>query len=346
MDDSCSEFEKIIDLLRHGIMCLEDIVYHELIEPGYPEASSRSFLDKALLCFNNAYTLSTRLGSLTEQNVSSAYFIFHNKIRDLSHILPSLERWYDYILNSPETPSYINDYRLVFKDTYQHCRETVSCLNLHLIKINNGHLPITFVPPSDQSAKFATLPELPEIPLDAIPVLKSLSIKLDLVDSINEFEDRSMSSNSEHTSTIETCVDKDIGVRSLSADITSDDNIEKILACFIEAFSISTYLSRSGEDNVPIDCFDLIFRIRDLIRQLSMVENWFNDIMTNSVKYNDDYKGAAEEAYNYCRNAVARLKAYLIDINSGSSDVILSPPDGPPIPTNFPVLPPKQYLKN
>jgi hypothetical protein len=243
-------------------------------------------------------------------------------------------------------PSYFNDYKLAVKDTYQHCRETVSCLNLHLIKINNGHLPITFVPPSDQSTKFATLPELPElpeIPLDAIPPLKSLSINLDLVDSINEFEDHSMSSNSEYTSTIEPFVDKDIGVRSLSADITSDDNIEKILACFIEAFSISTYLSRSGEDNVPIDCFDLIFRIRDLIRQLSMVENWFNDIMTNPSKYNNDYKGAAEDTYNYCRNAVAYLKAYLIEINSGSTDVILSPPDGPPIPTNFPVLPPKQH---
>ena len=174
---------------------------------------------------------------------------------------------------------------------------------------------------------------------DAIKVLKLMSRGVALIE--DELYD-SIGALFESAVRVEFDLNPDtrvLGQRSLTANTESEDPLERILAAFIEAYSVSLRLQRSGQDNVPINRGNLILHINTFNHRIPTFIDWFERSMNDATK-TEDTKRSVKEAYENCKNAMANLNEYILKINENdpSVSIIWAPPDnGRTLPTLNPL---------
>ena len=126
------------------------------------------------------------------------------------------------------------------------------------------------------------------------------------------------------------------GVRAITANVNSQDTVERILANALAAYSTSLRLQRSGKDRVPIYRAGLIVFIHDISARTATLVEWRD--LGISGNYTKDYKRSVIETYNYCTNAILNFNSYVTDVvNKGESDIIWRQPDSG---INIPIITP------
>ena len=118
------------------------------------------------------------------------------------------------------------------------------------------------------------------------------------------------------------------GVRSITANTTSQDPLERILAYSIEVLSLSLRLQRSGQDGVRIKRLQLIRYIRTINNNILELVDWHDENEEDESK-TADYKISVKEAYRNCMKAIENFNLYIVRVNSGESDIIWEQPDSP-----------------
>lgn len=127
------------------------------------------------------------------------------------------------------------------------------------------------------------------------------------------------------------------GSRSITANIRSDDPLERILGYAIETFSLAIRLQRSGQDKVPIERKKLISYVSFLNSRISNLENWYDDCMSD-INTTSDYKKAVKETYKKCSDSIQIFNRYVLSVNAGKSDILWAQPDsGARIPSITPL---------
>ena len=116
------------------------------------------------------------------------------------------------------------------------------------------------------------------------------------------------------------------GVRSIVANITSQDPLERILAYSLEVLSLSLRLQRSGQDNVPIKRDTLNRYIRTINNNILEIVEWHDENESDPSK-TDDYKLSVKEAYGNCVTAITNFNAYIREVNLGKSNIVWDQPD-------------------
>jgi hypothetical protein len=117
------------------------------------------------------------------------------------------------------------------------------------------------------------------------------------------------------------------GKRAVTANIQSEDSLEKIIASFIEAYTLSLRLQRSGQDNVSINRVNLNAHINTVSQHLNSATEWYDAVAEDSTKTND-YKLAVKDSYLKCKEAVDNFNDFVTNVvNKGTSNIVFVQPD-------------------
>ena len=131
------------------------------------------------------------------------------------------------------------------------------------------------------------------------------------------------------------------GQRALSANLLAEESLEFILAAFLEAYTLSLRLQRSGEESIPINRVQLNTHIRTIARHIDAVPEWYDNSMEDASKTND-YKIFVKEAYSNCKRAVENFNIFVDKINKEETQVIWIQLGDPNISVlELPILPPR-----
>jgi hypothetical protein len=123
------------------------------------------------------------------------------------------------------------------------------------------------------------------------------------------------------------------GARSITADITSDDPLERILAYSISVLTTSLLLKTSKQRLKGVRRKKLRMYIATINGGLSTLVDWYDDCITSD-SYNEDYKNSVREVYKNCSSSILNFNEFVDKVNKGTSNVEWIQPDDPskPIP--------------
>jgi hypothetical protein len=118
------------------------------------------------------------------------------------------------------------------------------------------------------------------------------------------------------------------GSRSITANITSDDPLERMLAYSLAVLSASLLLKTAKQQIKGVNRRFLCTYVNTLNKGLSTLVGWYDDCLVSS-SYTDDYKSAVKEVYGNCSLSIINFNEFINTINNGKSTVEWVQPDDP-----------------
>lgn len=120
------------------------------------------------------------------------------------------------------------------------------------------------------------------------------------------------------------------GIRAVTANVLSEDPLERILAYAVEAEGLSLRLQGSSVQPdhprpQPINRGQLVRYINAVNARMSELSDWLRDHLTP--EYSDDYHIAVRNTYDRCRTAIFNFNLYCVKINNGETDIVWADPN-------------------